>query len=114
MVVTFSPAATGVFTDTIVISYTDGVAAQTSNRDLTGTGHTVANLTISDGPGNYDFGTQATTSVTQKTFTVSNSGTATATALADGGTLGGMFAFKGGTYPGTGGTCGASLAGGAT
>ena len=81
----------------------------TSARGVQGTGGSPASLTISDGA-TYNYGTQATGSNTDKTFTVTNSGAVSATSVSDGGTLAAPYAYKGGSYPGTGGTCGASVA----
>jgi hypothetical protein len=111
IVVTFTPIGSGVQTDTIDISYNDGVAAQTASRDITGTAITPAILAVSDGP-SYDFGTQATGSTTNKTFTITNSGGTTATGLGESG-LAAPYALLGGGFPGTGGTCIATLAAGA-
>lgn len=65
-------------------------------------------LTISDGPV-YSFGNQTLGSATDKTFTITNTGSGTATSIAA-SALSSPFAFKGGSYPGTGGTCTASVA----
>ncbi|MCB9025374.1 MAG: choice-of-anchor D domain-containing protein [Bdellovibrionaceae bacterium] len=112
IVITYAPATTGIHNSTIQISYNDGSTAQVATRDVTGTGATAALLTISDGP-LYDYGSQAIGSNTDKTFTVQNTGGLTATVMTDLG-IAAPFSFKGGGYPGTGGTCGASLASTAT
>src|SRR6266404_2250921 len=67
VVVTYSPVTIAIHTNTVVISYNDGVAAQTSSRPLQGTGVSAAILTISDGA-TYDYGTKATGSSTDKTL----------------------------------------------
>jgi hypothetical protein len=72
-----------------------------------------ASVTISDAP-TYDFGAWSTTAVSEHLFMLANSGDLPATALASSGALGATYAFKGGTYPGQGGTCGDTLAGGAS
>ncbi len=107
LIITYAPNTMGVHSDTIQVSYNDGSTTQIATRDITGTGATVALLTISDGP-TYDYGTQAIGSNTDHTFTVNNSGGLTATSLTDLG-IALPFSFKGGSYPGTGGTCGANL-----
>ena len=107
VIVTYAPTATGTQTDTMDIGYHNGVGVQTSSRDVQGTGAAPANLSISDSP-TYDYGTKATGSNTDKTFTVSNAGGVPATAISGGG-LASPFAFKGGTFPGTGGSCTATL-----
>ncbi|MCB0367798.1 MAG: choice-of-anchor D domain-containing protein, partial [Bdellovibrionales bacterium] len=108
LVVTYAPTTTGIHTDTIQVSYNDGLAPQTVSRDLQGTGAAAALVTISDGP-TYNYGSQAVGSDTDHSFTLNNSGSITATAMAGTG-LASPFAFKGGTYPGTGGNCGLTLA----
>ncbi|MCB0367758.1 MAG: choice-of-anchor D domain-containing protein, partial [Bdellovibrionales bacterium] len=107
IVVTYSPTATGVHNDTIVVDYNDGAATQAANRDVTGTGVIAAYLDISDAA-TYDFGTKATGSSSDHTFTVTNSGGTAATGMS-GAALTAPFSYKGGTYPGTGGDCSASL-----
>src|SRR5687767_4887487 len=64
-------------------------------------------LTISD-PLTYDFGTVVVGNTASKTFTVTNSGGSNATSVA-GAALAAPFSYTGGTYPGTGGTCGNSI-----
>ena len=75
---------------------------------MTGTGAAPALLTISDSP-TYTYPTLAVGSTSDKTLTISNAGGVSAIGMSGSG-LTGMFAFKGGTYPGSGGTCAASLA----
>jgi hypothetical protein len=111
IVVRFAPTATGVVTDQLVLGYYNGAATTSTTRDIQGTGLGAAVLAISDGPGNYDFGTHPTGGTTQKVFTMNNTGGSTATAIAGGG-LASPFQFAGGVFPG-GGTCGATLAAGA-
>ena len=112
VVVTYAPTATGAQTGTIVLSYFDGAAAQSSSRGVQGTGATPALLSVSDGP-TYDFGVLAIGGSADKAFTVANSGGISALSLAGGG-LSAPYRYKGGSYPGTGGTCGSSLAAGAS
>ncbi|MCC7402812.1 MAG: choice-of-anchor D domain-containing protein, partial [Bdellovibrionales bacterium] len=111
IVVTYAPTTTGAHSDTIDLTYSDGVGSATASRDVTGTGTTAAQLTISDAP-TYDFGTQALGASVDKSFTVNNTGGTDATTMS-GAALVLPFSYKGGTYPGTGGTCGATLAAGA-
>ena len=70
-----------------------------------------ANLTISE-VSPVDFGNLEIGLTNDKTFTVTNSGEKAANTIS-GSISNGAFAFKGGTYPGSGGTCGSSLAVGA-
>jgi uncharacterized delta-60 repeat protein len=112
LVVRFSPTAVGASSDTIRLSYNNGVSSQSAIRAVTGTGVGYAALSISDGS-TYDFGSKyINTTTTDKTFTVTNSLSGTASAMS-GADLSAPFAYVGGSYPG-GGTCGASLAGGAS
>lgn len=113
VVVTFAPASTGVQNDTLEISYSDGSSTQTASRTVTGTATApVGILFISNGPA-YDFGVVTNGSSVNFTFTVTNAGGGTATALNENG-LAAPFSFSGGAYPGTGGTCAVSLAASAT
>ena len=114
MVVSFDPTASGSFNDSIVIDYNDSSAAQQLNHGLTGTGvsGSVAILNISESDP-YDFGTTPLGGFVNHTFTISNSGSGTATSMTEIG-LAAPFQFMGGVYPGTGGDCGATLAAGAS
>ncbi len=67
-----------------------------------------AELLISD-PIIFDFGTRIINSSIDKTFTISNNGTLASSTMSGSG-LAAPFAFKGGGYPGTNGTCGNTLA----
>ena len=109
VVVTFTPSALGLASSSLDLNFNDGAAAQVSSRPVQGTGVGPATLAISDGA-TYDFGSRAVGSSTDKTFTVTNTGSFTATALTSGAALTAPYSFKGGTYPGTTGTCAASLA----
>ena len=107
VVVTFSPTAIGVLNASFTMNFNDGLSAQSSSRPMTGTGVTPANLAISDGPV-YDYGTVATGGTAQKIFNITNNGNFTATAIT-GPALPAPFTYKGGTYPGVGGNCAATL-----
>lgn len=67
-------------------------------------------LSISDGA-TYNFGTNAVNITLEKTFTVTNASTAGIANIITGGAfaLPTKYAFKDGTYPGTGGTCTTTL-----
>ncbi|MBK6848835.1 MAG: choice-of-anchor D domain-containing protein [Proteobacteria bacterium] len=109
--VDYQPSAAGDHADTVLLDYSDGAATRQTTRALTGSATLPALLTISDGP-TLKFGSRATGSVSEATLTVTNGGASNATALSA-ASLGAPFAFKGGAYPGTGGTCAAALAPGA-
>lgn len=72
----------------------------------------VANLTISDGS-IYVYGSVAVGADVDKTFTLTNSGAAQATSISA-ATLSSGFSFKGGSFPGTSGTCSGSLSAGSS
>lgn len=67
----------------------------------------LAVLAFAGGP-SYDFGTIATSGSMDVSILVSNSGGTTATSMT-GLNPAGRFSFKGGSYPGNGGTCGSTL-----
>jgi len=114
IVTQYAPSSTGTTSDTVRLAYNDGQSSQIATRLVTGTALTPAVLSVSDGP-TFDFGTQLTSTTTSHTFTITNSGQATATEVAVAAdTLTAPFSYTSGTYPGTGGTCGTTLAGGAT
>lgn len=108
LVVQFAPTGTGMASDVISLSYFDGVLSQTANRHVMGTGAAPALLTISQ-TDPYDFGGGAIGSYTVYTFTVTNTGSVSATGLIGKG-LAAPFEFYGGVFPGTDGTCGKTLA----
>ncbi len=60
----------------------------------------------------YDYGSLAVGGSSDHTFTVTNIGVASATSFTQ-GSFGSHFNWKGGSFPGTGGTCAGSLAGSA-
>ena len=107
--VRFAPVGAGTFPETFTLNYNDGVGAVFVPRPMTGDGALPASLTISDGP-TYDYQIQATGSITDYTFTITNGGAVSAIAMADAGGLALPFTFTGAGYPGANGTCGVSLA----
>ncbi len=110
-VIEVTPSGTGALTSNFDINYNNGVAADIENFTFNANGVLPAVLSISDGP-TYDYGLQATSTVTSKTFTISNSGGYQATSM-NGSGLVTPFNFSGGSYPG-GGTCGTTLGAGAS
>ncbi len=111
VVVTYAPTITGSTSETLTVSYNNGVSTQSATRDITATGADPASLSISNGA-TYDYGSKPRGSSTDKTFTVTYSGGVAATSLAASAFSSGDYAFKGGTYPGTGGTCSTSISSG--
>jgi alpha-tubulin suppressor-like RCC1 family protein len=127
----FAPAAATVYTGTLSFSYSGAAGTASGELAITaigtnlssgggagsgGTGGTGGDLSqayviISDGT-TYDFGSAQKGLSKCKYFSVSNLGTQSASSLqaSTSAPLSGAFAYLGGSYPGTGGTCGSSLA----
>jgi hypothetical protein len=121
IVVRFTPSGSGPRSSTIKLNYTDLAAAPmpSATRDVTGTATIAALLMMmesvggcGEGCGPFDFGSHTVGTTAEMTFNVFNSGGGSATVMTNAGTLGLPFSFKGGAYPGTGGSCGATLAAG--
>src|SRR5262249_11551001 len=117
MVVAFQPPAVASYSTTATLDYTDGAGAHVASRPLTGTGTDVAELVIYDydiginfGP-EFDFGTWGVGITGEHTFWIYNQGARDATAVAS-TSPSGPFSWKGGSYPGTGGTCATAIAAG--
>ncbi|MDA9951189.1 choice-of-anchor D domain-containing protein [Oligoflexaceae bacterium] len=108
LVLSFAPTVTASISDTMVLSYHDGLAAQSLDLVLDGESITPALVTIS-GSDPFDYGSLVIGGEAFHTFTLTNSGGVPATGLAGSG-LAAPFSFKGGSYPGTGGDCASSLA----
>jgi hypothetical protein len=109
LVVTFTPAAVKGYGSSIALTYNDGVTAKAASRPLVGSGTNAAVLTITDYSGVnlapvFDYGTVGVGTSNDHSFVVTNSGNANATALSP-SSLGTAFAWKGGAFPGTGGSC---------
>lgn len=100
----FTPSAGGPVSMDVTIGFNDGIGTTTQTVSLAGTGVVVAALGVF--PSSHDFGTLWLGENSEKTFTVSNSGTGPATSLAIGLTTG--------VFTRQGGTCGTSLAAGAS
>lgn len=112
IVVTFTPVNVGVQLDQIEIQYDNGVTTVSSTRDVQGEGVIPATLEITQAP-LYDFGTLINSQTANFVFTITNTGGLPATSVAGTG-LAFPFTFTGGAYPGTAGTCGATVAPAAT
>ncbi len=109
MVVRFTPSSAISYSGQFRVSYTNGYQTNTTTVNLTGTGSPTAALSFS--PSSYDFGKIIQTQTSTKTITVVHSGPIAATSMSL-GALSAPYSFKGGTYPGTGGTCSDSLSSG--
>src|SRR6185503_17274357 len=112
--VEFRPVAAGLATGTINIGYQDSAASNYAvARVVRGMGTTLALLEINEkADGNEglitDFGGVGLGSSADRSFTVWNVGGGEASAISF--SLATPFAFAGGSFPGTGGSCGATLA----
>lgn len=73
-----------------------------------------AAVLLTSGGNFFDFGNHLVGTSVEQSFTVSNSGNATATDMSGTFHLSLNFAFKGGGFPGLGGTCSSSLIPGAS
>jgi len=126
VVVVFAPIAAGTVDDSVAVMYQDGRVTTAAARAVRGTGTVRAALVVTDfplayyeqyalpsDPASHDYGTRGVGTTADYTFTVSNTGNVAASAIA-GGPLAAPFAWKGGAFPGAGGTCGAELAAGAS
>lgn len=109
----FAPTTAGSFADTLVVDFNDGTSKQQISIDVEGTSLAPAALIISDALLPYDYGTSAIGSTREKSYTITNKGGVRATNIKGLG-LAAPFVFKGGSYPGAGGTCTANLEAGAT
>src|SRR5206468_4418468 len=119
-----SPSSAAPVSAMLSIAYFNGTASVSANRDLSGTGTDRAFLSLTDyplayyqqyglqtDPPTFAFGARGVGSKTTATFYLTNTGAAAATSLS-GAALASPFAFAGGSYPGSGGSCSGSLAAG--
>jgi hypothetical protein len=119
VVVTFTPSGDGPRSSAVVVSYQGSGGPAQASRPVVGTATSRALLRIVDESWQtqeqfnpYDFG--VTGMPVDHVFHVQSVGALAATALGSTGPIGMDFAFKGGTYPGSGGTCGNLLPSGST
>ncbi|WP_158502054.1 choice-of-anchor D domain-containing protein [Vitiosangium sp. GDMCC 1.1324] len=113
LVLGFSPGEEGLAKTTLSLSYEDGVSFRSMPLVLSGSGRPPAKLSIS-GPEPFDFGAVAIGTVAEHTFTVTNTGGEDAININGRSGLDEPYAFKGGSFPGTGGTCATRLGVGAS
>jgi hypothetical protein len=118
LIVTFTPSGSAMLIGQVSVAYSDGAAAHTAVRTVSGTPTARAHVTVAEffGVNNcancspFDFGNVAVGNAVEHTFTVYNTGALPATALMPAAGLSAPFAYKGaGGYPGSGGDCGAAL-----
>jgi hypothetical protein len=120
LIVRFAPVAGGDFSASAAVTYDDGSGGPRAGaaRALSGHGVDGALLAITDWPDGGDSGGNPFQYGTwgipvDHAFTVMNVGNKTATSMA-GIAPAAPFSWKGGTYPGAGGTCSLTLAAGAS
>lgn len=129
LVVRFTPSGSGAVAGMLSVQYDDGLGAQTAFVELQGTATERARLLVTeqgdpfgcgDECGSFEFGNVASSadgsSAVARTLQVFNLGALPATALgpAASSPAGPHFRYAGGAFPGTGGTCAATLAPSAT
>lgn len=112
LVVDFAPTSGGSFSDAIELSYFDGMNSQFITHGVQGNGASGAVLTVSDGA-TYDYGLTENSTSKDHSFTISNTGGSPASSISLSG-LAAPYDYKDNTFPGTGGDCGTTLAGGDT
>lgn len=100
----FEPSASGPRSGTLNVNYKVNGVDMTESRALSGTGLAPALLTYN--PANGDFSAVGINTTAEKTITVTKSGSPTLNgASVSNSIVGTGFQFKGGTFPGIGGTC---------
>lgn len=110
--VTFAPTSAGTFSDILNVTYHDGFSTQATTRNLGGNGVTAALLAVQTvGQLNYPDTNQGFDHT--KLITIINNGGSPATSISGLPLPAGFSYSAGGNYPG-GGTCGNTLANGAT
>ena len=87
-------------------------AGPLNNQKIGGPGQALAQISFAQG-NDYSYGAQFIGATVDHTFTITNTGAATATKMSSSLVVS-VFSFKGGTYPGVGGTCSSSLPAGAS
>lgn len=106
----FIPNTSKVWRDDLIITYFNGVNEVTQKIPLVGVGGTSADLEAN--LGNFNLGLKELSTTTTQEIVITNSGDLIAedisATLLNGSN---NFSFKGGTYPGVGGTCGTRLNG---
>ena len=107
LVVNYSPVGLGPASDTLELTYFNGVNILDLDVGVEGISVLPGDITITDSP-TYDFGDIAEGGLGQRTFTLENVGAVDVTSL-NGLGLNPPFRFQDGSYPGTDGDCGLVL-----
>lgn len=115
LVVEFSPNSAGTFTQALQLNYHNGVSEQSSQISLSGAGVGTSTAQLSINPSNHAFPPTNLMSTVHHTFSVSNLGSGSASAISV-LQLAAPFSLKGsaGVFPGQGGTCSSTLAAGSS
>jgi hypothetical protein len=103
----FSPTISGIQSNTLSLSYNNGLTNTSATYAVMGTGKTRALLSISPTP--LDFGSLPVGGTNNQHFTLTNSGELDATGIAD--ALSGEFVYASGGFSVSPGNCGTTLAG---
>lgn len=112
IVIRFAPTAVGSYMTQLQLEYINGIIVAPLTIDLMGQTTSPLRFTVAS----YDFGMVDAGLSATGALTVENQGATGVTGLEElsSQALLPPFSFVGGVYPGTGGTCGATLAGGAS
>ncbi|MEY4616044.1 MAG: hypothetical protein RJB66_1004 [Pseudomonadota bacterium] len=100
--VAYTPNSTSVSNAVFTVNYTSEGISRTASRSLLGTGQSSGSLTLS--PASINFGTTGVGAQKDQIITVTRSGAYPVGSFSS-AISGTGFIYKGGTYPGTGGTC---------
>lgn len=110
--VEYSGTVAGATQQKLKVTYNNSAFASETSQTLTGATTpevTPAVLIITDNTTTHDWGNKLVNSTTDRTFYVNKTGSLPATQVAPVAFANPMFAFKGGSFPGTGGTCGSTI-----
>jgi hypothetical protein len=106
VVLRFQPNSVGSLNGLFRVTYNNGFQTTTMDVNLQGEVIPTSNLVFAQGV--YDFGQIIQTTKSERTITLTNTGTLSLSDFTV-QTIVNQFNFKGGSYPGTGGTCATSL-----
>lgn len=110
MSLAFSTNSTAISSGEVILNYFNGVDPAQASFKVAGRGGNAAYLRFASGP-SFDFGPTLSGVSLQKHMRITNFGSASASSLS-GSFSSPHFKFLGGSYPGTGGSCGTSLGAG--
>ncbi|MEZ4743155.1 MAG: choice-of-anchor D domain-containing protein [Bdellovibrionota bacterium] len=110
--IAYKATTKGSYEQKITVTYNDGIDNGNDTFTLKGSSQTQASLSFSSTT-SYDYGDVATDESKDQAFTLTNSGETNANTITA-PTAPSPFTYKGGSFPGTGGNCTDTLAGGAS